>query len=67
MLKIKWLLFPMLLLLTSCATSGPENNDFCDLGRPIYLNSADKISPETGRQILSHDNLGQALCGWSAV
>jgi hypothetical protein len=31
------------------------------------MNKADKVSGDTARQILQHDDTGAALCGWEKL
>lgn len=55
----------MLLALMSasgCATSGQGN--FCDNAKPIYFDTADRMSERTERAIITHNEKGAALCGW---
>ena len=50
------------LLTTACAASGP--GDFCVISEPIFIRPFDMLTAETGRQVLSHNEIGAALCGW---
>ena len=65
MSKIKWLLILMIPLLTSCEKGGLDS--FCTLAKPIYLDKADKLTPPTQREILSHDETGHSYCGWDRI
>ncbi|MCC2649864.1 MAG: hypothetical protein K0R61_49 [Microvirga sp.] len=52
--------------LTSCAGSGrgPAPNSFCDNAKPIYFDVADKMTRQTEKAIIVHNEKGAALCGW---
>lgn len=65
MLKAKMLPLAMTLLLSACTTTIPDS--FCDIARPIYISKSDKVSGDTARQILQHDDTGATLCGWERV
>lgn len=52
-------------LLSGCSSGGLETRDFCKLAKPIYVGKPDYFSDQTARQILSHNELGKALCKWS--
>jgi hypothetical protein len=64
----KTMLLPWLILLSasSCVTIG-QNDSFCALAHPIYLEDADMLTPNTQREILSHDKTGYVKCGWKMV
>lgn len=60
---------PLVVLAMSYAVSGCAEKintapSFCTVGRAIYISEEDKLSDETARQILYHDELGERLCGW---
>lgn len=62
--KIALILMP---LLSGCyGTNGPDNS-FCGVAKPIYMSKQDRVSGDTARQILMHDDVGRALCGWDRV
>jgi hypothetical protein len=63
MQRIKWLLILMLPFLASCA-SGTGTDTFCVLAKPIYLRQGDSLTPDTAREILSHDEVGRTYCDW---
>ena len=62
MYKLKLKVLLIVALLSGCATSG--HGDFCDTASPIYLTYFDTLTPDTARQILKHNETGEALCGW---
>jgi hypothetical protein len=51
------------LLLSACATGGRET-DFCIIAQPVLVSKTDTLTEETARQILAHNEVGRALCGW---
>ncbi len=55
-----------MLSLTSCATSGPSPNSYCENAFPIPLDREDKLTPPTLRLFIKHNEKGAALCGWKA-
>jgi hypothetical protein len=64
-------MFPVcltMMLLASCATTGPGKTEFvtvdsaCEWVKPIYIADADKLTPETARQLLSHNRAWKAAC-----
>lgn len=55
--------FLMMIPLLGCQ-SGQENDSFCQIAKPIYLDKQDKISGDTARQILIYDDQGAIRCGW---
>lgn len=53
----------------SCAVSGCVKRidpapSFCAVARAIYIGDEDVLSDQTARQILTHDEIGERLCGW---
>lgn len=53
----------------SCAVSGCVKKidpapSFCVVARAIYVGDDDVLSDQTARQILTHDEIGERLCGW---
>lgn len=58
----KWLAF--LILLTSCASTGPATDGFCLEAEPIYVSKADVLTDVTARGILAHNRYGAKRCGW---
>lgn len=66
MLRTKLTPYLIALLTTSCA-AGQSPNDFCLEAHPIYVDSRDHFTPETGRQILAHDEKGRVQCGWKVA
>ncbi|SHM61203.1 hypothetical protein SAMN05444272_2743, partial [Roseibium suaedae] len=50
--------------LAGCAS--PEGS-FCEVSRPIYLDSIAGKSVAEKRAIQSHNEKGEALCGWEPV
>jgi len=53
----------MMMSLTSCS-SGIGNDPGCAGWHPIYPSPADRMTPQTERQILTHDQSGAERCGW---
>jgi hypothetical protein len=51
-----------LILLASCSAGG--GGSFCLTARPIYTAAEDRISAETARAVLAHNETGARLCGW---
>ncbi|WP_373445530.1 hypothetical protein [Salmonella enterica] len=37
---------------------------FCSVARAIYIGEEDVLTDETARQIATHDEIGERLCGW---
>lgn len=54
----------MLTFLSACTSGRVNDVTFCSTAHPIYMSPGDQVSADTGRQILSHDETGQILCGW---
>lgn len=59
----------MAALMISFAVSGCVNKidpapSFCAVARAIYIGEEDVLSDQTARQILTHDEIGERLCGW---
>ena len=52
------------MLLSGC--TGGVNN-YCLIAAPIYLDEIDIITDETAKQILIHNETGEALCKWKAI
>lgn len=67
MIKTRILLGVMLMSVSSCQNGHATDPTFCEQAKPIYLTHADKLSPDTARAILIHDDTGHALCGWDYV
>lgn len=65
MLKMTLLVIPMMMFLSGCTKIGQDS--FCQLAHPIYIDKQDKITPNTSREILSHDETGHSYCNWSRV
>ena len=63
----KSLAFLTALLLTGCATTGPEIkvvDTACNWTRPIYISKKDILTDGTARQIVGHNEAGESRCGW---
>lgn len=63
-----WLALSMLCLLapfmTGCA-GGKGTDSFCAvMGGPILVDTADALTDQTARRILTVDMTGEKLCGW---
>lgn len=52
------------LLLTGCVIKQPQELLFCDIASPVYISRDDTLTQETKRQILTHDIIGERVCGW---
>lgn len=52
----------MMMLLSDCQNG--LSDKYCDIAEPIYLQKDDKLTPDTARSILIHDDRGRALCSW---
>lgn len=37
---------------------------FCDYAEPIFYSRKDDLTPETKRQIVRHNEVGELLCKW---
>ncbi len=59
-----WLTALAMVSLTSCASGGPAPNSYCDNAKPIYFDPADKMTRQTERAIITHNEKGAALCRW---
>ena len=55
----------MLILPAACASGGRVTEPACAAWRPIFISRADVLTPETARQILSHNETGASVCGWA--
>lgn len=64
MYQMRLIAYLMMLSLASCQ-SGPSQTDPCSQFHAIYLDKQDVLTPETGREILEHNETGRILCGWS--
>ncbi|MEM1400193.1 MAG: hypothetical protein AAGF58_09945 [Pseudomonadota bacterium] len=51
----------IMVTVTSCATSGPESNDYCLLTDFIWLSPEDSAS--TADQVIIHNERREAVCG----
>lgn len=51
-----------MMLLSDCQNG--LSDKYCDIAEPIYLQKDDKLTPDTARSILIHDDRGRALCSW---
>lgn len=38
--------------------------DVCGPWQPIYVHQEDRMTLETGRQVVAHNEVGARLCGW---
>lgn len=59
-----WLIALAMVSLTSCAGSGPAPNSFCDVAKPIYFDPADRMTRQTEKAIITHNEKGAKVCGW---
>lgn len=54
-----------MLTLTACETNGQGSAQaFCTAAKPIYFDKGDKVSKQTERAIIGHNEVGAKLCGW---
>ena len=61
----RWMISALILsLISGCATKVVPGN-FCEQARAIFPSRDDVLTQETKRQILQHNEMGAALCGWS--
>jgi ABC-type lipoprotein release transport system permease subunit len=51
-----------LTLMSGCATGSVTN--FCQMAEPILISRQDVLTDGTARQILAHNEVGRATCGW---
>lgn len=58
------MLLTMSFLLTGCVIKQPQGLLFCETASPIYISRDDVLTQETKRQILTHDIVGERVCGW---
>ncbi|KFC62793.1 hypothetical protein FF80_03360 [Devosia sp. LC5] len=58
----RWAL-PMLTA-TILAGCGTTSGNFCDVASAIRPSVQDDMTDGTKRQIVSHNNYGEAACGW---
>jgi hypothetical protein len=56
-------LLASLILASGCANRGPVTN-FCQIAEPILISRQDVLTDGTARQILAHNEVGKAVCGW---
>lgn len=54
----------MAMQLSACAMTGRVTDSYCAIGRTIYISKQDVLTDGTARQILDHNEVGKALCGW---
>jgi len=54
----------MVMQLSACAMTGRVTDSFCTVSRPIYISRQDVLTDGTARQILDHNEVGEALCDW---
>ena len=60
-----WLIALATASLTSCASVGPGATDsFCDVAKPIWFDPADRMTRQTERAIIAHNEKGARLCAW---
>lgn len=63
--RVRSLLCPLALLLSSCSSTGTQNNDLgCLVFSPIYVHTGDIFTDSTAREILNHDLIGEQICHW---
>lgn len=55
------MLIATLILLGGCVVNG--SGSLCD-DAPIFVAPDDRLTSETARQVLRHNERGRALCGW---
>jgi hypothetical protein len=55
---------PILILLSAC--SGGSVTEFCAVARPILPGREDRLTAETARQIVAHNETGESRCRWGA-
>lgn len=55
----------MLMSMSACQSGSGIESEFCLLAEPIRPSLQDVLTPGTARQILSHNEKGAALCGWT--
>jgi len=64
---VAWMLLAILNS-TACAPSGPavevRPDSFCLIAKPIYFDPADRMTRQTERAIIAHNEKGAGLCGW---
>ena len=53
-----------LMLLSACAGGSARGLDVCGPWEPVRPSAADVLTDGTARQILAHNEVGAALCGW---
>jgi hypothetical protein len=63
---MKWFGLALMLTVSACG-NGPVSPNLCAGWEPIRPTPADMkvMSSELVMQVLSHDQYGQRLCGWS--
>lgn len=59
------LLMLAMTLISGCETKIISYPAFCAIGQPIYPSRQDILTEGTQRQVLEHNMVGAALCGWS--
>ena len=55
-------LIAILIPLAGCSSHGA--GPFCRIAEPITVTELDRLTPETARAILAHNEIGAELCGW---
>lgn len=61
---LKTMIWPLAMMMSLSACGNGPSNDYCAVAEPIYVDKADKLTPNTARGILKHDDIGHALCNW---
>lgn len=59
---VKWIVYPMVMLLSGCAILGRETSQYCDISQPIYISKKDELTDGTARQILEHNETWKRIC-----
>lgn len=60
------LLLP-LMLISGCAAGPAAGVDVCAPWQAIYLSAEDRLTTETARQVVAHNEVGERLCRWTPV
>lgn len=56
----------LVILLSGCVGGNARGLDVCAPWKPLYVTAEDRITPETAREIVAHNEVGERLCGWRA-
>lgn len=60
----KSILIPILFLISACSVGSVTD---CTAFGAIYVSKDDKLTQQTKRQVVTHNETGERICGWEAI